>query len=65
LGTRCYKHCEETRRSTQANKPYGTEEVFEVIKVAAEDPVRLGNRTYQPGGATVIFFKLTLMVAGC
>ena len=35
LSTRCYKHCEEIRRNTQANKPYGTKEVFEVFKVSA------------------------------
>ena len=43
----CYKHCEEIRRNTQAirrntqaktpqaNKPYGTEEGFEIFKVSA------------------------------
>ena len=30
----------------QRCRSYGTEEVFEVINVSAQEPVRLGNRTY-------------------
>ncbi|RKU33391.1 hypothetical protein C6499_01340 [Candidatus Poribacteria bacterium] len=44
LAIRCYRHTEETPK--QIN-PYGTEEVFEVFKVSASYPVRLGNRTYR------------------
>ena len=36
-------------KTPQANKPYGTEEVFEVFKVFASYPVGLGNRPYRPG----------------
>ena len=35
----------------------GIQEVFEVIKVPAEYPVRLGNRTYRSGGCDGCFSK--------
>ena len=47
-------------RSTQ---PTGTQEVFEVFKVSAQYPVRLGNRTYRAWGLKrLLLLKLTLMV---
>ena len=42
-----YKHNEEIRRNTQANKPYRTKEGLRVCKVSAENPVRLQTRTYR------------------
>ena len=47
----------------QKYHPYGIQEVFEVIKVSASYPVRLGNRTYRTWVLGRLFFlKLTLMV---
>ena len=44
--------------------PYGIQEGFEVFKVSASYPVRLGNRTYRTWGLQGLFFlKLTSMVA--
>ena len=36
--------------------PYGIQEGFEVLKVFAWYPVRLGNRTYRVGGEGGYFF---------
>ena len=47
----------------QRYHPYGIQEVFEVFKVSASYPVRLGNRTYRTWVLGRLFFlKLTLMV---
>ena len=47
----------------QRYHPYGIQEGFEVFKVSASYPVRLGNRTYRTWESRRLFFlKLTLMV---